>query len=119
MTEYQVQRQLVAWFRANWPQYSRRIRLSLNGINLPVNGSKAGMIINTFKASGMVKGESDLLFLIKTEKYAGLALELKTPTGKPTVEQLAYIKDMNQGGYLGVIAYSLEEAQEIIQNYLS
>jgi hypothetical protein len=57
-------------------------------------------------------GTSDLLFI--GNKYIAW-IEVKTPTGRPTQEQLKFINIMQGLGHRAGIARSVEEALEIIK----
>jgi hypothetical protein len=68
---------------------------------------------------GLCEGSSDLVLLVTIKvtpemvgKDIGVfgALEVKTPTGKPTAEQLNFIRHVNDRGGIGFIARSVDEA---------
>ena len=50
--------------------------------------------------------------------YAGLAIELKTKTGRPTAEQVEWIKQLQKRGYMASICKGIDEALELINNYI-
>ena len=118
MSEFQEHRDLVRWFRTTYPQYGKCIRLSLNGVNLPMNGSKAAMVVNQFKSQGMVKGESDLFFAVPNLTYHGLFIEMKAEGGKATPEQLEYIEFMLSLQYEAVVLEGAKAAKEFIADYM-
>lgn len=60
-----------------------------------------------------VKGLSDLLFVGSGGKVA--FLEVKSDKGKPSPEQLNFIKKMHELGHRAGIVHSVEEALEIIR----
>lgn len=70
------------------------------------------------KAMGVLAGVSDIVLPIPTKLYHGLFLELKAPGGKLTATQKLFLKAVNAQGYLGVVAYSTQEAINVIDNYL-
>ena len=55
-----------------------------------------------------VKGLSDLLFIGERGRVA--FIEVKTPTGKPSQEQLNFIRRMRELGHTAGIARSVEDA---------
>ena len=72
--------------------------------------------------SGYKKGFPDLFIYeiarIDNTIYAGLAIELKTKTGRPTVEQIEWIKQLQKRGYMASICKGIDEALELIDNYI-
>tara|TARA_R110000851_G_scaffold133381_3_gene268202 strand:- start:8912 stop:9304 length:393 start_codon:yes stop_codon:yes gene_type:complete len=117
MSEFQEQKTLIAWFRAQYPQYEKCIRLSLNGINLPP-GKTAAIMINQMKSQGMVKSESDLFFAIPNMEYHGLFIEMKDFEKKATPEQQKYLDFMQSLQYEAAVCVGAEAAKEVITNYM-
>ena len=64
--------------------------------------------------TGLPKGFSDLFGFRKDDGRA-VFIEVKTPTGKPSKEQLNFINKMRLYGALAGIARSVEDARRIIQ----
>jgi hypothetical protein len=52
------------------------------------------------------KGTVDLLGVTKAGR--ALAIEVKRPGGKPTLEQQEFLADYNKRGGLGLVAYSVD-----------
>jgi len=117
MTEAEEQKIFIAWFKAEYPKYEKCIRLSMNGVNLGY-GSKAARMIASMKKQGLTPGESDLAFMIPTEKHHGLLIEMKSMTGKPTEAQIDYIDLMNDLGYFACVCRGAEEAKTVMREYL-
>ena len=74
------------------------------------------------KKSGYKKGFPDL-FIYEIAKiddniYPGLAIELKTKKGRPTAEQVEWIKQLQKRGYMASICKRIDEALELINNYI-
>lgn len=63
--------------------------------------------------TGLPKGFSDLFGFRKSDGRA-VFIEVKTPTGKPSKEQLNFINKMRLYGALAGIARSVEDARNII-----
>jgi hypothetical protein len=57
-----------------------------------------------------IKGVSDILGILADGRL--LAIEVKSKTGKPSVEQIEFIKKINNSGGKAFIARSLEDVQE-------
>ena len=74
------------------------------------------------KKSGYKKGFPDL-FIYEVSKidkklYAGLAIELKVGYNKPTNEQRWWRDQLIERGYYAEICTGIDEALEVINNYL-
>jgi hypothetical protein len=75
-------------------------------------------IMNKAKKMGKKKGVLDLFIMQSNMKYGALVIELKTPTTKPTPEQIVWIKRLNQNNYYATVCHSVKEAISIIELYL-
>lgn len=117
MSEYQEQRELIRWYRETYPQYSKCIRLSLNGVSLPP-GPKAAIARNQFKSQGMVLAEADLLFCVPNLIFHGLFIEMKDFGKKATTEQQEYLDFMQSMGYQACICEGAEAAKRVISDYM-
>ena len=118
MSEWQEHREVIRWFREEFPEYYQCTRLSLNGVNLPA-GKTAAIMINQFKAQGMVKGEADLFFAVPSIRFHGLFVEMKAETGgKVSEEQRGYLDTMSLLGYQAKVTAGAEAAKEVISNYM-
>ena len=80
---------------------------------------------NKAKATGYKKGIPDIIIYEPIKKYEseneywhGLAIELKTKTGRPTAEQVEWIKQLQKRGYMASICKGIDEALELINNYI-
>lgn len=62
--------------------------------------------------SGLCKGSSDLIGWTSTGKF--LAVEVKTPTGRTTPEQEAFISAVRKSGGVAFVARSAEEAISLL-----
>lgn len=63
-------------------------------------------------SSGLPRGFSDLLALKNGHTYF---IEVKVHPNKPSTEQVQFIEDMRAMGFRAGVAYSLEEAINIVQ----
>jgi len=87
-----------------------RCALSKYGVVIRMNTGNVQTQSGTYIRCG-VKGMSDLLFV--GQGYIAW-IEVKTPTGKPSPEQIKFINRMRQLGHRAGIARSVEEALEIV-----
>lgn len=123
--ESRLQQQCVAWFRAQYPQYSMLLTHPIN------EGSKNTRVSGAIhKAEGTVAGVADLLFFLPsriTERkgkdgtvvpcikyFHGLFIELKTETGRQSQEQKDFQKMVEAAGYRYVVLRSYEEFKNIV-----
>ncbi len=79
-----------------------------------VRGPSRGAIM---KRQGVLAGVADLIIsdrppLKPTSR--GIAIEMKSPKGKPTVEQLDWLRTVESQGWDVCIAYSAEEAIDFL-----
>lgn len=73
---------------------------------------------------GLCKGSSDLIGWTRATisgKSVAIftAIEVKTETGKPSKEQLQFIKTVNDAGGIAGICRSESEAVQLIQNHIN
>lgn len=115
MTEYDIQ---CAIFR-RVDLYSKDCKElllltgSLNGIRL-----HPGSIMKAKRAGCLNKGFPDLLLPVPKKGKHGLFIELKTEKGRTSNEQKAWLNVLNAFGYKAEVAHGLEEAWEILTDYL-
>lgn len=93
-------------------QNSIRLALSdLGYVTFRVNVGKVKMADGRWFDTGLPKGFSDLI-AIKDGKIA--FLEVKTETGKPTQEQVNFIKQMRSRGCVAGIVRSVGDAVNLL-----
>lgn len=71
------------------------------------------------KRMGVKKGVSDIICLIAKEPYHGLMIELKSPSGKLSKDQMLFRDAVTEQNYLYKQANSFNEAKEILVQYLN
>jgi len=71
------------------------------------------------KAMGYKKGACDLFLAIPNLDYHGLWMEIKKPGNFASQEQIEFIKNMENVGYMAKIIYDIDTAIKIISSYLS
>ena len=88
-----------------------------------LNGSLNGTKMNIgqavkMKRSGMKKGYPDIFLPVARGSKHGLYIELKRKGGKTSVEQLEWLKRLNEQGYEAVVCVGGMEAINKIKDYL-
>lgn len=71
------------------------------------------------KAAGLKTGVPDLCLPVARGKFHGLYIEMKYGTGKTTKAQEEFMSMLREQGYKTAVAYSAEQAREIIRHYLA
>lgn len=87
--------------------------------HIPNGGKRDAAEAARFKAQGVKAGVSDLFLPAAHGGYFGLYIEMKYGKNKATDQQQEFIADMKRAGYDARIAYSAQEATDILQRYLT
>lgn len=103
MTEQQIQNEI-------------RIYLSSKGIiNFRCNVGKVKTADNRWLDTGLPKGHSDIYGVLpKTGQI--IYIEVKKSGGKPTTEQLNFIKAMKKQGAIAGICYSVQDVEVLLND---
>lgn len=110
--EHHLQCSEMRYLRAAHPELSRVCFAVPNG------QKRNGVQTAWLHEEGMVNGVADIILLKPNKFYPFLCIENKTPIGKQSPEQKLFQEAVeNQGGKY-VIARSLDDFIEIIENYL-
>lgn len=110
--EAELQSLCVSWFNL---QHRERMILSIpNGALL---GGNRFAIVAILKKTGLLKGAPDLFIPEPTKKYHGLWIEMKTPKGKASPEQLEVMQNLKDRGYYTEICRSFEEFKDTVNKY--
>ena len=86
-------------------------------IHCPNEGRRSKYLGELLKRMGLYPGASDCFMPRGNGLYKGLWIELKVPPNKPTKNQLAFMAEMRKEGYQALVAYSSDEAIEIIKDF--
>jgi hypothetical protein len=96
--------------------------------HVPNGGSRHGAEAQKLKEMGTRQGVPDLLLPVgrlgghdaafERIEYAGLALELKSPSGRLRDSQKWWLRRLREQGWAVGVAWSFAEAHHIIQRYL-
>lgn len=71
------------------------------------------------KRMGMRTGFPDLCVPVAKGKYHGFYIEMKSASGKPTKDQISWLKCLKTNGYATAICYGASEAIELIDKYMN
>ena len=103
----------VSWFRLQYPKLSRLLFAVPNG------GKRDHITAGKLKAEGAVAGVADLLLLVPSATYHGLAIEMKTIEGAQREAQKLWQQAVEAQGYKYVVCRSLDSFMEIVKSYLN
>lgn len=113
-TEDDHQALVMMWANAATPQYPA-LRWLFHIPNerkcTPQQGARLRRI-------GVRRGVADLFLPCPMGHYAGLWIEMKTPDGRASEDQKAFILAMRQAGYAARVCYGYTEAIQTLEQYL-
>lgn len=70
------------------------------------------------RATGIVRGVSDLILMKKRGQYGALCIEMKTETGRQSSFQKSWQSIIEQEGYKYVLCRSVEQFRQELEEYL-
>lgn len=111
--EHLIQVACVRWFRLQYPQ----LHLSLFAV--PNGGRRDEVTAGKLKAEGVVAGVADLLLLEPSMTHHGLAIEMKTRSGRQRDTQKEWQHHIESRGYKYVICRSIDDFIMEVKKYLS
>lgn len=114
-SEHAEQCALMEWVRWWTPRLPALARLYA----IPNGGQRGKAQAGKLKAEGVRKGVLDLALPVARGGWFGLYIEMKAKDGRLTPEQRAEITALALDGYLGLVAYGMQEAVQIIEWYLA
>lgn len=114
--EEALQRACIQWVNTHlalYPDLAYLFHPANGGFRTP---AEAGIL----KAIGVRTGVPDLLLPLASPsgKYQGMALELKSPTGKLTEAQKRWLERLERNGYLTAVVRSLDDFIACVQTWL-
>ena len=71
------------------------------------------------KKKGVKSGVPDCLIFEPRDSFNGLAIELKIKPNKVSINQIEWLTRLKNNKWSTNVAYSFDEAKEIIDNYLN
>lgn len=110
--ESDIQIACVRWFRYRFPRYARLLFAVPNG------GARNAVTASILKAEGVVAGVADLLLLVPSKGFHGLAIEMKRPTGRQSVSQREWQGDVTREGYRYAVCRSVTDFMDEVERYL-
>lgn len=112
--ESEMQQVLFEWAKWNVGKYPE-----LKLLHSIPNGGKRDIVTGArLKREGALAGVSDIHLPVPKGQYHSLWLELKVGSNKPTDKQKWFIDEMTKQGSKACVAYSLDEAIKVIEDYL-
>ncbi len=111
--ESDIQIACVRWFRYRHPSVAPLLFAVPNG------GARNAVTASILKAEGVVAGVADLLLLVPSGGWHGLAIEMKTPTGRQSESQRAWQRAVEGQGYRYAVCRSVEGFITTVEGYLA
>lgn len=112
LTESQIQKECVAWFRRTYPNIEQLFFAVPNG------GARNAWTAKIMKDEGVRSGVADLILQVPIGGYASLCIEMKTPKGKQSKRQKEYERKAKEMKNKYVVCHSLEEFQKTVTEYI-
>lgn len=112
LTESQIQKQCVEWFRKTYPGIEPLFFAVPNG------GARNAWTAKIMRDEGVRAGVADLILQIPMGGYASLAIEMKTPVGRQSQSQKEYERLAKRMRNKYVVCRSLEEFQKAVKEYI-
>lgn len=89
------------------------------GNELPASTPQMKRFASNLYYKGKKPGFADITILEQKQGYGALFIELKTKNGSASIHQLGFLSNVNNNGYLGVIAFGLDAAKKITEWYMN
>lgn len=87
--------------------------------HVPNGGWRAKRTAAAMKAEGAKPGVPDYLLPVARGGYTGLAIELKTATGRTSPEQREWLAHLEAQGWRAVVARGWEQAWDVVRDYMA
>lgn len=108
--EHHLQSACIKWFRL---QHRGKLIYAI-----PNGGMRNKIVAAKLKEEGVTAGVPDLHIPISNRFYHGLYIEMKVKPNSPTELQKQMMKQLQANGYKCSVCYSLEDFQEVVNQYL-
>lgn len=105
---------LFTWAKRN-EEFIPELRLMYHVPNEGKRNETTGKIL---KAAGLKAGVPDICLPVARNGFNGLYIEMKYGKNRPTKEQYEFMELLQRERHKTAVAYSFEEAREIIREYL-
>lgn len=86
---------------------------------VPNGGYRSRRTAGRLKAEGVRRGVPDYLFPVPRGGFNGLAIELKTRTGRPSPEQRVWLAALRDHGWQAEVCRGWEHAWAVVRDYLA
>lgn len=106
--ESQIQRQMVMWFRLQYPQYIIAA--------IPNGGQRNALEAKIMKSEGVLAGFSDLIIIANNNV---LFVEVKTKTGRQSELQKVFQANVEKLGFQYSVCRSLQDFQMTIEKWFN
>lgn len=106
LSEAQLQRQCITWFRYNFPKRKKLLHMNFNNPRNKIQGKR-------LKDQGMIAGVADLEYNVKGKTYF---LEAKTTKGRQSTKQKEFQEAIEADGFDYFIFRTFSEFVEIIES---
>lgn len=109
--ESELQQNCVKTFQLMYP------KLKLRLFSIPNGSYRTAITAAILKAEGCTPGVPDVFLAVPKKQYGGMFIEFKTTTGRLSVYQIQFIKEV-RNDYYCVVIRSVEEFLREIKKYL-
>lgn len=114
-SEHQEQCAVISW----WWRVHQKYGLPTFALFAVPNGGARDVITGArLKAEGVRRGALDLILAKPTTQFAGLFLEMKVGSNKPSPEQNAFMQYLEEVGYQTGVHWNAGAAIKAIEDYL-
>jgi len=100
----------------DWIRFNKLDDVTYHCANERSTTPQAGALL---KRKGVLAGVADVIMMKPSQRWHGLAIELKVKGGKLSPAQSKFLAALNREGYLAKVCWSAEEAIELICKYLN
>lgn len=103
-----------------WAEWERIDRPELGLLFAVPNGGKRDKVTGArLKAEGVKAGVPDVWLPVARQGFHGLVIELKADEkGRPSKEQMTWLAELTEQGYLAVVCHGCEAAKGVLMEYL-
>ena len=110
--ESEIQQACVKWFRLQYPKHKLNLFAVGNG------GARSRTEAAIMNGEGVTAGVADLLLLVPNDTHHGLAIEMKTMTGRQQPSQKEWQQAVEEKGYRYEIVRSFDQFKDLIEEYI-
>lgn len=114
LSEHDEQRNLVHWFRLQYPHLARCF------FAIPNGGHRNILVAKKMKDEGVMRGVADLFLMLPRNGCHGLFIEMKKSSGgHQSEEQKEFQKTCLLTGYKYFLARGCKDAMDFLKEYLA